>query len=317
MNHKLRLIAKVLLQSLWASAVLALVGTGLVGILAMAAPIHYAPLRDTVQVRDSASPSLHKLLGLSGRLRAISLAPGHESASPLAALLPALSASTPGVLETGLEAPDGDPIRVLALVPLQAKLGSSWRGYRVGYWPGERTASRAARYLLPDGFIEVTRENQDLPISTSFRLRDFLTHDQADIWPKVLVLRLPLLDKLELIAQELEQRGRPAALRVMSGFRTPQYNSLGVGRLGGRARDSRHMYGDAADVYVDADGDGRMDDLDRDGRITVNDAGWLARVAQRVEADYPAMTGGIGVYRANAVHGPFVHVDVRGTPARW
>ena len=103
----------------------------------------------------------------------------------------------------------------------------------------------------------------------------------------------------------------------MSGFRTPQYNSLGVGRAGGRARDSRHMYGDAADVYVDADGDGRMDDLDRDGRITVKDAGWLARVAEEVEADYPAMTGGIGVYRANAVHGPFVHVDVRGTPARW
>lgn len=317
MNAKLRLIAKVLLQSIWASAVLALVGTGLVGILGMATPIHYAPLRNTPAARDSTPAVLGELMGLSGRLRAISLAPGKESSSPLAALIPALSASSPGVRETGLEAPDGEPIRVLTLVPLQAKLGPSWRGYRVGYWPGERTTSRAARYLLPDGFIEVTRENQDLPISTSFRLRDFLTHDQADVWPKVLVLRLPLLDKLELIAEALEQRGRPGALRVMSGFRTPQYNSLGVGRLGGRARDSRHMYGDAADVYVDADGDGRMDDLDRDGRITVNDAGWLARVAEQVEAEYPAMTGGIGVYRANAVHGPFVHVDVRGTPARW
>ena len=68
---------------------------------------------------------------------------------------------------------------------------------------------------------------------------------------------------------------------------------------------------------MDADGDGRMDDLDEDGRVTVKDAQWLARVAASVEADHPAVTGGIGIYRANAVHGPFVHVDTRGTPARW
>jgi len=314
----LRLIAETLWKSVAAATVLAVVGTGLVGVLGMTAPAaRHAAAADTAAARDSARPALHAVLGLSGRLRAISLAPGGELAAPLASLVPALSASTPGVVETGLEAPDGAPIRLLALVPLREKLGSSWRGYRVGFWPGEKTTSRSARYLLPDGFIEVTPENENLPISTSFRLRDFLTHDQQNVWPKVLVLRLPLLDKLELIVQALEQRGRPTTLRVMSGFRTPQYNSLGVGRAGGRARDSRHMYGDAADVYVDADGDGRMDDLDRDGRITVKDAGWLARLAEEVEADYPAMTGGIGVYRANAVHGPFVHVDVRGTPARW
>lgn len=317
MKKKLGLIAKVAVQSLWASAVLALVGTGLVSILAMAAPMESVAVRDTVEARDSSSPALGALMGLSGRLRAISLAPGKEPASPLASLVPALSASTPGVSETGLEAPDGEPIRLLSLVPLRDKAGANWRGYRVGYWPGERNTGRAARYNLPDGFIEVTPENQDLPISTSFRLRDFLTHDQQNVWPKVLVIRLPLLDKLELIAKELEGRGMPSTLRVMSGFRTPQYNALGVGALGGRARDSRHMYGDAADVYVDADGDGRMDDLDGDGRVTIKDAGRLASVAAQVEADYPEMTGGIGVYRANAVHGPFVHVDVRGTPARW
>ncbi len=317
MKHKLKLITKVAIQSLWASAVLALVGTGLVSILAMAAPAEAVIARDSVDLPDSTSPAVGALTGLSGRLRAISLAPGKEAASPLAALVPALSASTPGVSETGLEAPDGAPIRLLSLVPLRDKAGANWRGYRVGYWPGERNTARQARYNLPDGFIEVTQENQDLPISTSFRLRDFLTHDQQNVWPKVLVIRLPLLDKLELIAQALEQRGRSGSLRVMSGFRTPQYNALGVGALGGRARDSRHMYGDAADIFVDADGDGRMDDLDGDGRVTIKDAGWLASVAAQVESDYPQMTGGIGVYRANAVHGPFVHVDVRGTRARW
>jgi hypothetical protein len=304
-------------KAISAAGVVGLVGAGLVGVLAMAAPAGPAPAPDSVAVRDSVVPDLNALLGLSGRLRTVAVAPGDERVSPLAALVPALAAGTPGVHETGLEAPDGVPIRLLALVPLRAKLGASWRGYRVGFWPGERGTGRSARYLLPAGFLEVTPENQDLPLSTSFRLRDFLTHDQPNVWPKVLVLQLPLLDKLELTAPALARRGRSSALRVMSGFRTPQYNALGVGRRGGRARDSRHMYGDAADVYVDADGDGRMDDLDGDGRVTVNDAGWLARVADRVEAEYPVTTGGIGVYRANAVHGPFVHVDVRGTPARW
>ena len=103
----------------------------------------------------------------------------------------------------------------------------------------------------------------------------------------------------------------------MSGFRTPRYNALGVGAEGGRARASRHMYGDAADVFVDADGNGRMDDLDRDGRVTVKDARLLLAVAEEVEASHPEFVGGLSAYPANAAHGPFVHVDVRGTRARW
>jgi hypothetical protein len=298
------------------AGVASLVATGLAGVLAMSAPASALPASDSLALRDSLVSPIRALLGLSGRLRAVSVESGKEAESPIASLVPALGDAAPGVRETGLEAPDGEPIHLISLVPLAEKLGATWRGYRVGYWPGER-GNRAARYLLPAGFIEVTPENADLPISSSFRLRDFLTHDQPNVWPKVLVLRLPLLDKLELIRQALEARGRSTALRVMSGFRTPQYNAMGVGPLGGRARDSRHMYGDAADIYVDADGDGRMDDLDHDGRVTVKDAAWLARVAEQVEAEYPAMTGGIGVYHATAAHGPFVHVDVRGTPARW
>ena len=57
----------------------------------------------------------------------------------------------------------------------------------------------------------------------------------------------------------------------MSGFRTPQYNVAG-GNTGGRAGLSRHMYGDAADVFIDNDGDGVMDDLNRDGRSSIEDA---------------------------------------------
>ena len=52
-----------------------------------------------------------------------------------------------------------------------------------------------------------------------------------------------------------------------------------------------------------------MDDLNGDGKVTVADAKYLAAVADQVESQYPELTGGIGVYRATGVHGPFVHVD--------
>jgi hypothetical protein len=283
----------------------------LLGVLAMAVPPGAAGGAGPADSAASARRIPPRLLGLSGRLRAIDLA-------PLAALVPALRSMGPGVHRTALTAPDGESIQALARVPLDEKIGANWQGYRVGYWPGERRTRRAtARYPLPEGFLEVTPENENLLLSTHFRVRDFLTHDQQDTWPKVLVIQLRLLDKLELLDSALAARGRPAALRIMSGFRTPQYNALGVGPRGGRARDSRHMYGDAADVYVDADGDGRMDDLDGDHRITIQDARWLAALAAEVEAAHPQVTGGIGIYPANAVHGPFVHVDTRGTVARW
>jgi hypothetical protein len=99
----------------------------------------------------------------------------------------------------------------------------------------------------------------------------------------------------------------------MSGFRTPAYNAS----IGNTTIYSRHLWGDAADVYVDADGDGRMDDLNGDGRHTVADARLLATWVEGLEARKSWRPGGLASYRANAVHGPFVHVDARGTRARW
>ena len=148
-------------------------------------------------------------------------------------------------------------------------------------------------------------------------LRDFLTKDQASVWPKYLVLREELVDKLELVIQELERGGVPVRhMQVMSGFRTPQYNDQGVG-AGGRAQNSRHQYGDAADVFVDNDRDGRLDDLNGDGRVDTRDVTVMVAAAERVERRYPELVGGAGVYRANSAHGPFVHIDVRGSRARW
>ena len=252
-------------------------------------------------------------LGASGKLRALVGTWEALQTDPSIAGMPTLAttANVPGVHSIGMSAPDGDPLYAVSLLPYGTKSGDELRNYRMGSWPEAR-----AGYAPPAGFIEVTQDNQHTAISDQFRLADFLTHDQADVWPKFLVVKPVLLDKLELISAELERRGLPSRLHVMSGFRTPQYNVKGVG-TGGRASMSRHMYGDAADVFVDADRNGNMDDLNRDGQVTRADALVLFDAAETVERSNPDLVGGLSAYKANSAHGPFVHVDVRGRRARW
>jgi hypothetical protein len=212
----------------------------------------------------------------------------------------------------------GRPFAFISMIPFADKAGGRMGDYRVGFWPAEkRRKGRSVAYQNPEGFIEVTPENQDTYVSEHFRLRDFLTHDQKDVWPKYLVLREELVDKLELVIDDLEAHGvRVNHMEVMSGFRTPQYNAQGVGR-GGRARDSRHQFGDAADVFVDNDGNGRMDDLNHDRRIDSRDARVILQAVERVERAHPELVGGAAPYRATKAHGPFAHVDTRGERARW
>jgi hypothetical protein len=212
---------------------------------------------------------------------------------------------------------------VITMLPFSAKKNGKVGLYYVGNWPsegGRRVGPKQApttAYAPPAGFIEVTQENADTPVSEHFKLRDFLTHDQPNVWPKYLVLQQKLVDKLELVLADLESHGVDVhGARVMSGFRTPQYNA-GGGNTGGRANLSRHMYGDASDIYIDSNGDGQMDDLDHDGRITIGDSKVISAAVDRVEAAHPEFIGGAGVYTAAPGHGPFIHIDTRGYRARW
>lgn len=259
---------------------------------------------------------LDSLVGLSGKLRARFVARGTPTLGiPILAQLFGDSAlQQPGVH------PLMDASRTFSLItmlPFSEKHAGRIGTYRIGSWPGERRTPRSAEYANPEGFIEVTAANESTYVSEHFRLSDFLTHDQQDTWPKYLVLNERLVDKLELVIQDLNSHGvHVEHLAVMSGFRTPEYNVQGVGD-GGRARDSRHQYGDAADVFVDNEGSGRMDDLNHDGRVDYRDARVIRDAVDRVEAAHPELVGGVGVYRGNSVHGPFAHVDARGVRARW
>jgi hypothetical protein len=214
---------------------------------------------------------------------------------------------------------------VITELPFNAKTGGKIGLYYIGNWPAERTKSKRvgpakappSSYENPSGFIQVTADNADTYVSEHFRLRDFLTHDQPNVWPKYLVLRLVLVDKLELVLTDLSEHGVDiSGVKVMSGFRSPQYNA-GGGNTQGRAALSRHMYGDASDIFLDSNHDGLMDDLDHDGHITMKDSKVIEAAVDRVERAHPELVGGAGIYPAGPGHGPFIHIDTRGYRARW
>jgi uncharacterized protein YcbK (DUF882 family) len=275
----------------------------------VAAPAAPAPVVRELGVLDS-------LAGLSGKLRVTLLASAGEPSFPaLRSLLGDRLGAAPGVY--AVDSNLARPFSVIAMRPFSDKVRGRIGSYRMGTWPFEGRRASNPNYANPHGFIEVTPENQDTYVSEHFRLRDFLTKDQRDVWPKYLVLDTQLIDKLELVIAQLNEDGYPVKrLTVMSGFRTPQYNEKGVG-AGGRAATSRHQYGDAADVFVDNDGDGWTDDVNRDGKVTVRDAQIVQQAADRVEQRYPSLTGGVGLYKATSAHGPFTHIDARGNRARW
>lgn len=237
------------------------------------------------------------------------------SSGQLRVHLLAAGAAPPGVYDVpgGV---GGHSFAFIGQLPFAAKRGAWVGSYHVGLWPAELRTVRSGAYDNPAGFIQVTPDNADLPVSAHFRLGDFVTHDGAPS-PKYLVLREALLDKLELVLADLSAHGIPSQhVVILSGFRTPAYN-LALGDASGRARESRHQYGDAADIIIDADHDGRMDDLNGDGRVDAGDVRVIEAAVDRVEQAHPELAGGLGLYEATGPSGPFAHIDVRGTRARW
>lgn len=203
-------------------------------------------------------------------------------------------------------------INVIVLIPYQALKSVSLNGYQIGRYPGQAYKGLEA-YRPPKGFVEVTPQNEATFLTPSLRLRQFVCK-QPDGYPKYVVLQEELLLKLERLADRLRDLGYSrGSIEVMSGYRTPAYN-----RSIGNGRHSQHIYGRAADVFVDeAPRDGVMDDLNGDGKVNRKDAERLARIIEELEQEGPASLGGLGWYEATRAHGPFVHLDVRGFRVRW
>jgi hypothetical protein len=201
-----------------------------------------------------------------------------------------------------------DGLTLAVLVPFTQKVGATLNGYRIGTYISERLGG--AGHDRPEGFVEVAAERElDLPMTKHIRLADFITHDEQQVWPRYAAVNPRLLDKLELVIAEIARsRGDTGTVRVAvdvhSGFRAPVYNR----RVPRAANDSRHQYGDAADVTIDANGD---------GRFTAADSRLTARAVEAVERQHPDLVGGLGLYTSRRYRTPYVHIDARGTRARW
>ena len=208
------------------------------------------------------------------------------------------------------------PLRVtlLATTPFGEMVDGRIEGYSIGNYRQE-PLNGLPSYERPTGFVRLTKEKEDVWISDHYRLRDMQCKQEGD--PRFLVVRPEALIKLELLQDRFtaETGFRFDRFTIMSAYRTPHYNA----RIGNETTYSRHLYGDGLDVYIDRDGDSKMDDLNGDGRIDERDAVMLMETAARIDAspEWEWIKGGAGVYRRNHAHGPYLHIDTRGFVARW
>ena len=224
----------------------------------------------------------------------------------------------PGLYKLKVDGPSGTEsidIHLFVMVPASRVAGGQLNGYVIGNYPAP-VPNVSSRYAPPKGFVEVTKDNQDTHVSPHFRLKQFVCRQEPEkAFPKYVVLEQRLILKLEAILEHVNRLGFPAdTLHVMSAYRTPSYNAA-IGDV----KYSMHQWGRAADIYVDPKDNDQMADLTRDGRIDLDDARFLYdRIDEQfASAPLSKLEGGLGFYPATVAHPPFVHVDVRGTRARW
>ncbi len=204
-------------------------------------------------------------------------------------------------------------LNVFVMVPFAEIKDEYLHGYRIGSYPEQPLRGQRA-YATPAGFIKVTASNQNIFLTPHFQLKQFLCK-QEGAFPKFVVLHERLLLALEHILQAVQAEGYQInTFGFISGYRTPFYNATIE-----NTSNSRHVYGDAADIFIDADLDGKMDDLNRDGSINERDVRRFFDLIDELSEKeaFKTFTGGLGLYKRTAAHEGFVHVDTRGAKARW
>ncbi|MDF1811904.1 MAG: D-Ala-D-Ala carboxypeptidase family metallohydrolase [Verrucomicrobiales bacterium] len=221
----------------------------------------------------------------------------------------------PGLYRIEIKEQITEEVMILNMAVLHRWDGAPvFNNYKIGQYQ-EEWYKDLSIYKKPVGFIEVTEENKDTWVSPHFRLKQFVCK-QTDTYPRYILLEARLLLKLELLIENLENKGfRTDGFYLMSGYRTPAYNRA----IGNSTTYSRHLYGDAADIYVDVNGDGRMDDLDLDGVSGDSDADILFEAVHEIltEPWHDQLIGGLGFYKNRSYRGPFIHIDTRGYDIEW
>lgn len=203
-------------------------------------------------------------------------------------------------------------INVFVLVPYDRMVNGAIEGYQIDEYPHGLYKGLFA-YSRPKGFIRVKQIDLNIFVSPHFRLKQFLCKQESG-YPKFIALQSKTLSMLEGFLQYVNDSGYPIdTFGVISAYRTPYYN-----RKIGNVSNSRHVYGDAMDLFIDRDKDGRLDDLDGNKQLNSNDVQVLYRLAIEFQQQSGGIyAGGIGKYQPRSHHGGFVHIDHRGYNARW
>jgi hypothetical protein len=204
-------------------------------------------------------------------------------------------------------------VQIFVLWPSSELQNGMINGFRIGHYP-QQSSTRDPNYIPPKGFVEIKASNVMTKVSPHFTLGQFQCK-QTHAYPQYILLNPGLLNKLEMLLARVQSNGIPCtSFHIMSGYRTPHYN-----QMIGNVRFSAHVWGRAADIFIDEDNDGHMDDLYHDGQIDFRDAGVLYDLVEELEQNHPKpdFLGGMGLYARNLYHGPFLHLDVRGVQARW
>lgn len=200
-------------------------------------------------------------------------------------------------------------LQLVVKTPIDTAKISALKGYRFNTYP--QAYKSLAQYAQPKGLIEVKKGDENIYLSDLVQVKNMLSKQKSD-FPKYFLATTEGLKMLNRLKDFLISKGiKFKRFSFISGYRTPYYN-----RMIGNGKHSRHQYGDAFDLYIDENGDQRMDDLNGDGVQNKKDVDYLYTLFVAF-LKHDNRQGGVGKYYPNARHGGFVHIDNRGFNARW
>lgn len=205
-------------------------------------------------------------------------------------------------------------LNVFVLHPFSEKKGVYINGFKIGHYPSI-PPDKELHYSIPKGFLKIEESLLDLKVTPHFKMEQLLTK-QRNQCPQYIVIKEKLLLKMEYLLKEVNNSGYEVdTFGIVSLYRSPYFNK----KLGNQTDLSRHLFGDAVDIYIDNDNDNWMDDLNSDGKINKVDANVLFNIAQKFDQqkEYKFLQGGLSSYKGNGVRGPFIHIDTRGFHVNW
>jgi hypothetical protein len=226
---------------------------------------------------------------------------------------------------------EGQVLTAQVLSPFDRRGPGLVSGYPLGIYPDEKADQvpgpvqhRPEAYLPPSHFWRVTEETRDAHLAPHVKLGDLcsvpLVNGEAYI-----AIRPALITKLSALQSACAERGflgdDGSGLTILRSYISPTRRTQLQQAGAGITRFTRHLYGDAAMVIVDKDGDKRMDDLNGDGVIDISDSRVLA--AEVVALEQVLGQGGLGIYGGRPEGDPelpdtpMVQFAGRGERARW